>query len=274
MSEIIKLHKPDISRFGFILSVLLHAALFAGAVFLYQVSPSVSGGGGGYVEISASDINSEGVPVSKQEVKKIIPNELDDKETKKTISDELVENVPSKLNIPEESRITGKINKSAITSSEGSSKSNVGKYRGYSANAGDTTSLQQVYSEKSLNVTINYPIGWTFLDQNKRSKLDGVTFWANDGSFNPPPYVFLEVKEKYLFNAAQFKYKTKTLNSEIYYNDPEEMEGQVSQIFYFRTKDDEDYSIKLIMNGREAFSAFQPVFFGMIKTFRFGNSFF
>ncbi len=43
----------------------------------------------------------------------------------------------------------------------------------------DTTSLQQIYSESTLNVTIKYPVGWTFIDQNLDKKLDGVTFWSN-----------------------------------------------------------------------------------------------
>ena len=71
-----------------------------------------------------------------------------------------------------------------------------------------------------------------------------------------------------------FKYNTKLKNTVAYYNDPEELEGQVSQVFYIRTDTDEDFSIKLIMNGKDTFIAFQPVFFGMIKSFNFGNSFF
>ena len=42
----------------------------------------------------------------------------------------------------------------------------------------DTTNLDQVYSEPTLNISIKYPKGWSFIDQNKKKKLDGVTFWA------------------------------------------------------------------------------------------------
>jgi hypothetical protein len=138
----------------------------------------------------------------------------------------------------------------------------------------DTSELVQVYVEKTLNVKIKYPIGWTFVDQDRHNKLDGVTFWASNGIFNPPPYIFLEVKEKYLFNPSRFKFNTKLENSIAYYNDPEELEGQVSQVFYIRTNTDEDYSIKLIMTGKDTFITFQPIFFTMIKSFNFGKSIF
>ncbi|HMN25451.1 MAG TPA: hypothetical protein PKE38_13175 [Ignavibacteriaceae bacterium] len=32
----------------------------------------------------------------------------------------------------------------------------------------DTTNLDQVYSEPTLNVSIKYPKGWTFIDQNRK----------------------------------------------------------------------------------------------------------
>lgn len=147
-------------------------------------------------------------------------------------------------------------------------------YYNFEGTANDTTGLVQVYSEKTLNVKIKYPLGWTFVDQDRQNKLDGVTFWASNGIFNPPPYVFLEVEEKYLFNPSRYKFNTKLKNSIAYYNDPEELEGQVSQVFYIRTNTDEDYSIKLIMNGKDTFVAFQPIFFTMIKTFNFGKSLF
>jgi hypothetical protein len=153
-------------------------------------------------------------------------------------------------------------------------KSSIPGYSNFEGAGTDTSGLEQVYAEKTLNVKIKYPVGWTFVDQNNHNKLDGVTFWANNGIFNPPPYIFLEVKEKYLFNPSRYKFSTKLANSVAWYNDPEELEGQVSQVFYIRTETDEDYSIKLIMNGRDTFIAFQPIFFSMIKSFNFGKSLF
>jgi hypothetical protein len=147
-------------------------------------------------------------------------------------------------------------------------------YSNFDGAGNDSSGLEQVYSENTLNVKIKYPIGWTFVDQDRHNKLDGVTFWASNGIFNPPPYIFLEVKEKYLFIPSRYKFNTKLDNSVAYYNDPEELEGQVSQVFYIRTDTDEDYSIKLIMDGKDTFIAFQPIFFAMIKSFNFGKSFF
>lgn len=135
----------------------------------------------------------------------------------------------------------------------------------------DTSSLEQIYRESTLNVTLRYPNGWTYIDQNVKNKLDGVTFWSLKGNYNPPPYVHLEVKEKYLFNPSRFKYKTSINRNDVYYNDPEELEGQVSQILYIRTNSDEDYSLKLIMKGKEEFKSFQPEFFNMVKSFKFGS---
>ncbi len=134
--------------------------------------------------------------------------------------------------------------------------------------------LKQVYSEPTLNVNLKYPGGWTYLDQNKNHQLDGVTFWYANSDYNPPPYVHLEVKEKYLFNKSRFKFKKDFGTFVAYYNEPRELKGQVSQIFYLRTNSDEDFSLKLIMNGREAFKSFQTDFFAMIKSFKFGNSIF
>jgi hypothetical protein len=138
----------------------------------------------------------------------------------------------------------------------------------------DTTGLQQIYKEPTLDVSIRYPVGWTYVDQDVSNKLDGVTFWSTNNVYSPPPYVHLEVKEKYLFNPNRYKYSIKTDNYIAYYNSPEELSGQVSQEVYIRTEIDKDFSIKLIMEGKESFITFQPVFFGMIKTFKFDNSLF
>lgn len=138
----------------------------------------------------------------------------------------------------------------------------------------DTSILKQVYSEPTLNVNLKYPGGWIYLDQNKNQHLDGVTFWFAKSEYSPPPYVHLEVKEKYLFNKSRFKFKKKFGTFVAYYNEPHELKGQVSQVFYLRTNADEDFSLKLIMKGREAFKSFQTDFFAMVKSFKFGNSIF
>ena len=138
----------------------------------------------------------------------------------------------------------------------------------------DTTNLDQVYNEPTLNVSIKYPTGWTYIDQDVNKKLDGVTFWSAIGNYSPPPYINLEVRDKDLFDANRYKFNSKTWGYTIFYNDPEELESQVSQIFYIRTNSGEDFSLKLIMSGRDEFKSFQPVFFGMLKSFKFGKGLF
>jgi len=137
----------------------------------------------------------------------------------------------------------------------------------------DTTNLDQVYAEKTLNLSIKYPRGWTYIDQNKKNKLDGVTFWSVEGIYNPPPYIHLEVVEKYMFNPNRFKYKVKQFNCEWYFNDPVNLEGQISQEIYIRTETDEDFIVKIIMVGNEQFRSFQPKFYAMLKSLRFINIF-
>lgn len=138
----------------------------------------------------------------------------------------------------------------------------------------DTTNLDQVYSESTLNVSIKYPKGWTFIDQNKKKKLDGVTFWANDGQYNPPPYIHLEVVDKDMFIEKRYSHKIDLEKSQAYYNDPEEMQGYITQIFYIRTEEDEDFRLKLMMHGELEFKAFQPRFLAILKSFDFGDSLF
>ncbi len=140
------------------------------------------------------------------------------------------------------------------------------------ASGSDSSGLNQIYSEKTLNVKIRYPLGWIYIDQQKKSKLDGVTFWAGEGIFDPPPYIHLEVTDKYYFNPQKFKFSYKFKDFEGFYNEPEELEGQISQTLYIRTESDNDFTIKLIIQGRENFEKFKPVFFAMVNSFQFGSS--
>lgn len=137
----------------------------------------------------------------------------------------------------------------------------------------DTTNLDQLYKENTLNVSIKYPKGWTFVDQNVKNKLDGVTFWASDGIYNPPPYIHLEVRDKYYFNEQKYLYQIEFDDYIAYYNDPEIIENYYIQNVYLRTETSQDFNIKLMIVGKEAFNSFQPKFFGMIKTFNFSSSF-
>ncbi|MBA4250582.1 MAG: hypothetical protein C0425_09795 [Chlorobiaceae bacterium] len=140
---------------------------------------------------------------------------------------------------------------------------------GISIAESDTTKLSQIYSEKSLNVRIKFPQGWTFLDQDVRNKLDGVTFYYPVSS-GIPPSVHFEVAEKFKFNPTRFTQKIEMNGFVAHFNDPTEMENHVSQTIYLRTETEEDYIVKLNTIGWESFNAYQPIFFGMIRTFRFG----
>lgn len=159
-------------------------------------------------------------------------------------------------------------------SEETSKENDQTKFVSFTELRADTTELDQLYKETSLNVSIKYPKGWTFIDQNKNKKLDGVTFWALGGVNDPPPYIHLEVVEKYLFNEKKFLYKLELKNCVAYYNDPIELAGQISQSIYLHTQSDEDFRIKLIMKGRDGFKSFQPRFFAILKSFKFNNSIF
>ncbi len=138
----------------------------------------------------------------------------------------------------------------------------------------DTSDLQQVYYETTLDMTIKYPAGWTFIDQNVKNKLDGVTFWLLNSEIKPPPYVHLEVLDKYLFNPARFNDSLKISDFWIYYAEPKELEGQITQVLYIRTDIDEDFSLKIMVNNWENYRNFQPKLLGMLKTFDFKRSLF
>lgn len=135
----------------------------------------------------------------------------------------------------------------------------------------DTTHLENLYAESTLNVKIKYPYGWTYIDQNVKNKLDGVIFWGATNLYNPPPYIQLGVMDRDLFIASKYKYHKEFDNYTIYYNDPEELSDQYSRVIYIRTDTDVDYTLKLIMKGKTQFEDFEPVFFGMLETFTFGD---
>lgn len=138
----------------------------------------------------------------------------------------------------------------------------------------DTSGLTQYYSENSLNVNMKFPVGWTYIDQNVKKKLDGVTFYGDPRLYNPPPYVHLEVVEKYLFNPSRYTLKAENLDYEYYYNPPEELEGTFTQTIYIKTDIAEDFIIKLIVKGKDPFYRFLPSFWGIVQSFNFGSSIF
>jgi hypothetical protein len=245
----LKSDKQEYPVFGFSMSLFLHALIITIAALIMSVSIKETKVVSPYVQIRTMETSFD-----MQEIKpeKKLKNEA--------------QNVNKSEEQPKE-----KENKTENETEENKSEA---VFYDLSDSQSDTTNLIQVYKENTLDVSLKYPAGWTYLDQNVKNKLDGVTFWSNSTKYNPPPYVHIEVKDKDLFNPKRFKYNYKTRNYIAYYNEPEELEGQINQIIYIRTNTDEDYSLKLIMKGKEAFKSFQPVFFGMVKSFKYGNKFF
>jgi hypothetical protein len=179
-----------------------------------------------------------------------------------------------KENSPQKKEVEETVSAEKIKNEELTNEVPQGAYFRFEKSEYDTSDIKQVYRESTLNVSVRYPNGWTFLDQNVKNKLDGVTFWSAQGNYEIPPYVHLEVQDKYIFNPSRWVHKLEHKGNIYYYNDPEEMEGYFTQIIYIRTDSDEDYSLKLLVKGKEIFQSFQPVFFSMAKSFSFGKSFF
>jgi len=226
-------------RAGFILSLSFHLMIVAAGLFFIADAPAPQGGRGLSFQVV-------GEPVQKNDT------QTEKKETK-------------------EEEIQEKKDKTPVNTND--KKADAGQNKTYSGLMGDimgtdTSSLKNVYSEKSLNVSIRYPVGWTYIDQHK-SKLDGVTFINTNPNLKNPPYVHLEVKDKYYFSESRYRSKSDGKYYTLYYNEPEELLGQVSFIVYVRTDDDYDFSLKLIINTMEAFREYKPTFLAMVKTFRF-----
>ena len=223
---------------NFSLSILLHLLLIAAFIYLYGLQSD-----GAKINASFFTLDTKEYTVNKPDQTETIKEN--------NVNDEKKLPVEQKTNQIEESKT---INFSDIKA--------------------DTTNLDQIYSEPTLNVSIKYPKGWSFIDQNKKKKLDGVTFWANDGSYDPPPYIHLEVVNKDMFIEKRYSYKMNLEKYRAYYNDPEELQGYITQIFYIRTDTDEDFKLKLMIKGDTDFKSFQPRFWAILKSFSFGSSLF
>jgi hypothetical protein len=253
--------KDEFPRYMLVISVLVHLIVFAVCVVLMNISFGTSSSASGYIQVATGRGEGSAVQTAPQPLKEEKTDEPKPDEGEKLPEDAVksmdkAAAVSEPAGIAEDTSLGGNANMS------------------FNGTNTDTSSLNNVYAEKTLNVTIKYPQGWAYMDQNRKNKLDGVTFMAVESAVKPPPYVHLAVQSKDMFIESRYKYNIKTWNYTAYYNDPEELAGQVSQIFYIRTETNEDYSIKFIMQGMGNFKAFQPVFFGMVKTFKFGGGWF
>ncbi len=249
-----KTGKQEYPVFGFSMSLLLHALIIAAAALIMNSTLNESKVGSAYVQIRTIESQSS-------------PKLLEPEKPAETKKQEVAEKEAAVKETPVEE-------KKAAPEKESEPAGNEAVFYDFSNTSADTTGLVQVYKENTLDVSLKYPAGWTYLDQNVKNTLDGVTFWTTSTKYNPPPYVHIEVKDKDLFNPRRFRHSYKTRNYTAYYNEPEKLSGQVTQIIYIRTNTEKDFSLKLIMKGEEAFKSFQPVFFGMVKSFKFGDQFF
>ncbi|MCU7490648.1 MAG: hypothetical protein ACM3UR_06815 [Bacteroidota bacterium] len=282
-----------VDLYSTIASVILHFTLFFGFVILMRIAENASGSsyGGYYVDmvspkgaqggsLNAENLMPEGKALQEEKAPEDTkyPEEMKTKD-KESLPESKTSKQPDKETVKagkdgREVKESAPSERSLGNRSLSGTSAQAGGYYNMNSGGFDSTGLSQMYQEPTLKVSMKYPSGWVYMDQQRRRKLDGITFWASIGSYNPPPYIHVEVVEKYIFNPDQYRYKYDFGRFSGYYNDPEELEGQVSQTIYIRTGDDEDYSIKLIMQGHEAFRQFQPVFFAMVRSFRFGNSLF
>lgn len=240
-----KIFSSDINSFlSYTASLLFHILIFLIAYFFTNLHINKINLNAGYVQVFTSQLERKSLNLDRS----IVPNSREEEDQKKNNSDK----------------------NSSSEMLENDSESAVS----FLDEKADTLPLQQVYSETSLNVMIKYPAGWTFVDQNVDEKLDGVTFWTNSFNIIPPPYVHLEVCEKDLFIPERFKYNLKLRNAVLFFNEPENIANYYSQTFYFRTEISKDFRVKLTIRGKEAFESFKPVFYGMLKSFRFGDQLF
>lgn len=276
----------SIESLSIFISVLLHFLVFAALIVLYNLGDMlITGGYGGSSGMGRGSAGaSGGISVSSgqlTEVSKV--EESHDKESKDVKSNEPVPPVTQSSGSSEDAVKTKISRGNKAKTAGGSSGSGIvipgarGSGRGYATVEGagfDSSGLGGLYSESTFNIRMKYPSNWVYVDQQNKRRLDGVTFWSSDNAYNPPPYIHLDVVDKYMFNSARYSHKYDFPGFTGYYNDPEEMEGQVSQTVYIRTSGDKDYMIKLIMQGRDQFRSFQPKFFAIVRSFRFGYSIF
>ncbi len=250
----VKIDGEDKAVFSYSASFLFHAAAFIFFFTVTNIHYNSARINSSYIQITAQELAASSSEAN--EIPKPTPVKNEQKgNQQQPIDEEKISSAPKSM-----------LNKTK--------KANRQIFYSFSSANADTNALDQIYHESTLNVTMKYPAGWIYIDQDVKNKLDGVTFWSTIGNYTPPPYIHLEVRDKDLFSESRYRYKSKTWAYTIYYNDPEELESQITQTFYIRTNSDEDFSLKLIMKGEEAFKSFQPIFFGIIKSFRFGSSLF
>ena len=135
----------------------------------------------------------------------------------------------------------------------------------------DTSALRQIYQESTLQVSVRFPLAWSFIDQPKDNRLSGVTFIGAAGEGRVPPFIHIEVADPELFLKDRYLYSEELEDCYLYYNDPTEMEGQFEQVVYMQTGERFDFLFRLSVRDTEDFEAHRKVFYDMLGTFTYGK---
>lgn len=236
---------------GLIISIITHILFFTLITFYFYFDRISFQETGAIIELSGFN----------DELASLYP--LKDK-TPPSISD----NKNNSKNESETETSKGKETDSKGSSEESSMALN---YLNFAKSGNDTSALQNIYRESSLNVRLRYPAGWTFVDQhhNRNKKFEGITLFPQNAESESTPYLHLETNDKELFNPKRYKFNFIIKDNVYYYNEPQEIKSDIIQEFYIRTKGPDDFTIKLIMRGKENFIKFQPTFYSMLKSFSF-----
>jgi hypothetical protein len=137
----------------------------------------------------------------------------------------------------------------------------------------DTTEIVNRYEENTLNVSILFPIGWIYFDNQVNNIIDGIIFMpGEESSYDRRLSVLIQVNtNKNLFNPRLYDSSFTYNGMTFYVSKPQITFQQVTQSIYVRTGTFKaDFLIKCTSPNEAEFRKFQPVFFAMVRSFSAG----
>jgi len=137
----------------------------------------------------------------------------------------------------------------------------------------DTTSIINRYEENTLNVSILFPVGWIYFDNQVKNIIDGIIFIPGENSnYDRRLSVLIQVNtQKNLFNPGLYDSSFTFNRVEYYISKPQKIFEQVTQTVYVRTGSFKaDFIIKLTSPNEIEFKKFQSTFFAMVRSFSAG----
>ncbi|MFN4111380.1 MAG: hypothetical protein ACK4G1_03840 [Ignavibacteria bacterium] len=137
----------------------------------------------------------------------------------------------------------------------------------------DTTTIINRYEENTLNVSILFPVGWIYFDNQVKNIIDGIIFIPGENSnYDRRLSVLIQVNtQKNLFNSRLYDSSFTFNRLEYYISNPQKIYEQVTQTVYVRTGSFKaDFIIKLTSPNEIEFKKFQPTFFAMVRSFSAG----